>query len=81
MHKIVSKKNQELSIVQAIDNFFLTETERFKFYNQCKKTIREKIDVVNLGMLVFSIVCPRKNNTYNFSSRFYENCESFIKCK
>ena len=53
MHKSVSKKNQELSIVQAIDNFFLTETERFKFYNQCKKTTRQKLNVVNLGMLFF----------------------------
>ena len=53
MHKSVSKKNQELSIVQAVDNYLLTETERFKFYNQCKKTIGQKFDVVNLGMLVF----------------------------
>ena len=53
MHKSVSKKNQELSIVQAVDNYLLTETERFKFYNQCKKTIRQKFDVVNLGMLIF----------------------------
>ena len=60
MHKSVSKKNQELSIVQPVDNYLLTETERFKFYNQCKKTIRQKLDVVNLGMLVFSIVWPRK---------------------
>ena len=60
MHKMASIKNQELSIVQAVDHHLLTNTERFKFYNQCKKTIRQKFDVVNLGMLVFSIVCPRK---------------------
>ena len=66
MYQSASKKTQELSIVQALDNHLLTKTEKLKFYNQCKKTIREKIDVVNLGMLVFSIVCPRKNNIYNF---------------
>ena len=53
MHKSVSKKNQELSIVQAVDNYLLTKTEKFKFYNQCKKTTRQKLDVVNLGMFFF----------------------------
>ena len=53
MHKMVSMKTQELSIVKAVDNHLLTKTEKLKFYNQCKKTIRQKIDVVNLGMLIF----------------------------
>ena len=50
MHKSVSKKNQELSIVQDVDNYLLTNTEKLKFYNQCKITTRQKFDVVNLGM-------------------------------
>ena len=50
MHKSVSKENQELLIVQAVDNHLLKKTEKLKFYNKCKKTTRQKFDVVNLGM-------------------------------
>ena len=53
MHKSASKKNQELSIVQAVDNYLFKKTEKLKFYNQCKKTTRQKLNVVNLGMLFF----------------------------
>ena len=53
MHISVSKKNQGLSIVQAVDNYLLKKTEKLKFYNQCKKTTRQKFDVVNLGKLNF----------------------------
>ena len=53
MHKSVSKKTQELSIVQAVDNYLLTKTEKLKFYNQCKKTTQQKFIGVNLGMLMF----------------------------
>ena len=53
MHKSVSKKTQELSIVQADDHHLMTKTEKLKFYNKCKKPIRQKFDVVNLGMLIF----------------------------
>ena len=51
MHKTISKENQELSIVQQNDNY-LTENEKLTFYDQCKKTIRKKNDVANLGMFV-----------------------------
>ena len=57
MHKSASKKNKELSIVQAVDNHLLTKTEKLKFYNQCKKNTRQKFDVVYLGMLIFTYVC------------------------
>ena len=73
MHKSVSKKTQELSIIQAVDNYLLTETERFKFYNQCKKTIRQKFDVVNLGMLIFFNCLWKKK----FEAGLIENCKSF----
>ena len=53
MHKSVSMKNQELLVVQAVDNYLLSRTEKLKFYNQCKKTTRHKLDVVNLGMIFF----------------------------
>ena len=53
MHISVSKNNQGLSKVQAVDNYLLTRTEKLKFYNQCKKTTRHKLDVVNLGMIFF----------------------------
>ena len=52
MHNSISKKNQELLLVQQDDNY-LTKTKRLEFYDQCKKTIRKKIDVTNLGMLIF----------------------------
>ena len=81
MHKMVSMKNQELSIVQPVDNHWLTNTERFKFFNQCKKTIRQKFDAVNLGMLFLFNCLSKKTNIYNFLSRFYENYESFYKFK
>ena len=53
MHISVSKNNQGLSKVQAVDNYLLTRTEKLKFYNQCKNTTRQKFDVVNLGMIIF----------------------------
>ena len=53
MHISVSKKNQGLSIVQDVDKYLLTRNEKLKFYNQCKKTTRQKFDVVNLGMIIF----------------------------
>ena len=53
MHKNFSKKNQELSIVQADDNYLFTKTEKFKFYNQCKKSTRQKFDLEHSGMLIF----------------------------
>ena len=59
MHKSISKENQELSIVQQNDNY-LTENEKLKFYDQCKKTIRKKNDVANIGMLTFINYCWKK---------------------
>ena len=53
MHISINKKKQELSIFQAVDSFLLTQTEKLKFYNHCKKITRQKFDVVNLGMLTF----------------------------
>ena len=53
MHKMASIKNQELSIFKVVDNHLLTNTERFKFYRQCKKKVRQNFDVGNLGMLTF----------------------------
>ena len=53
MHISVSKKNQGLSKVQAVNKYLLTRTEKLKFYNRCKKTTRQKFDVVNLGMIIF----------------------------
>ena len=52
MHKSIFTENQELSTIQAYDNY-LTKNEKSKFYDQCKNTIRQKICVVNQGMLVF----------------------------
>ena len=52
MQKSVCRKNKELSKVQAVDKY-LTQTEKLKFYKQCKKITRHKIDVGNLGMLIF----------------------------
>ena len=67
MHKMASIKNQELSIVQAVDHHLLTNTERFEFYNQCKKTIRQNFDVVNLGMLIlFNCLSKKKKYLYFF---------------
>ena len=60
MHKSVSKENQELLIVQAVDNHLLKKTEKLKFYTQCQNTTRHKIDVGNLGMLLFLNVCKKK---------------------
>ena len=62
MHKSVSKKNQELSIVQDVNSYLLTKTEKLKFYNQCKKTTRQKFDAVNLGMLTFFNCLSKKKN-------------------
>ena len=77
MHKSVSKKSKELSIVQAVDNYLLTKTEKLKFYNQCKKTTRQKFDVVNLGMLIFSKYLSKKKIT----AGLIENCEIFDRFK
>ena len=52
MHKSIFTENQELSIVEAGDNY-LTKNKKPKLYEQCKSTTRQKIDVVNQGMLVF----------------------------
>ena len=60
MHKTISKENQELSIVQQNDNY-LTENEKLTFYDQCKKIIRKKNDVANLGMLCFINYLSKKN--------------------
>ena len=60
MHKTISKKNQELSIVQQNDNY-LTENEILSFYDQCKKIVRKKNDVANLGMLCFINYLSKKN--------------------
>ena len=62
MHKSVSKKNKELSIVNAVDIYLLTKTEKLAFYNQCKKTTQKKFDAVNLGMLIFLNVFRRRKN-------------------
>ena len=71
MHKSASKKNKELSIVQAVDNHLLTKTEKLKFYNQCKKTTRQKLDVVNLGMLFFFLIFVEvtKKNISGFNKK------------
>ena len=61
MHKTISKKDQELSIVQQNDNY-LTENEKLMFYDQCKKIIRKKNDVANLGMLCFINYFSKKKN-------------------
>ena len=53
MHKSASNKNQELSIVLDVDKYLPTKTEKFNFYNQCKKLTRQKFESVNLGMLIF----------------------------
>ena len=45
-------EKQELSIVQADDNY-LTNNQKLKFHDQCKNTTRQKINAVNLGMLNF----------------------------
>ena len=71
MNKSIFTENQELSIVEADDNY-LTKNKKPKFYNQCKNTIRQKIDVVNQGMLVFLTICRKKKTK---SSK--ENCKSF----
>ena len=71
MHKKISKKNQELSIVQAVDNYLLKKTEKLKFYKQCKKTTRQKLDVVNLGMLFFFLIFVEvtKKNISGFNKK------------
>ena len=61
MHKNVSKKNQELSVVQDVDIYLLTKTEKLKLNNQCKKTTRQKLDVVNLGKLIFFNCLSKKS--------------------
>ena len=52
MHKSFFTENQESSIIQADDNY-LTKKVKPLFYVQCKNTIKQKIDVLNQGMLVF----------------------------
>ena len=49
MHKSIFTEKQELSIIQADDNY-LTKNEKPKFYDHCKNTTRQKIDVVNQGI-------------------------------
>ena len=71
MHKSIFTEKQELSIIQADDNY-LTKNEKPKFYDQCKNNTRQKIDVVNQGMLVFLTICRKKKT--NSST---ENCKSF----
>ena len=66
MQKSVCKKNKELSKVKAVDRY-LTKTEKLKFYKQCKKITWHKIDVGNLGMLIF-FKCLSKNK--KITSRF-----------
>ena len=53
MHKSLSKKSKELSIVQAVDKYLLKKTEKLKFYNQCKKTAQQTFNVGNQSMLIF----------------------------
>ena len=67
MHKSASNKNQELSIVLDVDKYLPTKTEKFNFYNKCKKLIRQKFESVNLGMLIFF---------KNFSKKEKKNCQS-----
>ena len=59
MHKSISKENNELSKLKADDNY-LRKTEKLEFDSQCKNTIKQKIDVVNLGMFKFSTVSWKK---------------------
>ena len=56
MHKSIFTENQELSIVEAGDNY-LTKNKKPKLYDQCKNTMRQKIAFVNQGMLFFSTIC------------------------
>ena len=76
MHKNFSMKKQELSIVLAVDNY-LTKNEKLKFYNQCKKTTRHKIDVGNLGMLIFFQFLSNEK----LQNGLIEKCESFNRFK
>ena len=69
MHKSIFTENQELSIIQVDDNY-LTKNEKPNLYDQCKNNTRQKIDVVNQGMLVFLTINQKKKT--NSST---ENCK------
>ena len=73
MHKSICMEFYELSIVQPNDNY-LKENEKLKFYDQCKKTIKKKNDVANLGMLCFINYFSKKKIKYNIINNYNTNC-------
>ena len=75
MHKSIFTEKQELSIIQADDNY-LTKNEKPKFNDHCKNATRQKIYVVNQGIKFFLTICRKKK-----TNSTTENCKIFNNFK